>query len=371
MTEKTNLRVELALKNKELLKKADELTKANTELALQHHEREQWAADLLRANKELTFQNEEKEKHAAQLLVANAELLIQNLEKEKIASELIIANNELAYQNTEKENRAAELIEINKNLAFQIDENKQRTQELLHANKELESFTFISSHDLQEPLRKIQTFASRILSDEYHGLSAGSQKYFGRIQFAASHMQHLINDLLAYSRTTEKKSNSAVASLSKIVDVVKLVFEDEIKNYGIEVSVKGIDQIFIIHFQFRQLLINLMRNSIKYAKPGEKLQIHINCAKIPASHSIDFLKNGVEYHHIVFCDNGIGFDPRYNERVFDIFEQLDNLPHSSGTGMGLTIVKKIVENHGGIITASGKPGIGARFNIYLPSAEKN
>jgi light-regulated signal transduction histidine kinase (bacteriophytochrome) len=132
------------------------------------------------ANRELAFQNEEKEKRAAELIIANKELVFQNEEKEKRAAELIIANKELAFQNEEKEKRAAELVIL---------------------VKELEAFNYITSHDLQEPLRQIQMFSSRISDADLEHLSDAGKTYFGKINNAAKRMQNLINDLLAYSRS--------------------------------------------------------------------------------------------------------------------------------------------------------------------------
>src|SRR6187549_2811134 len=158
---------------------------------------------LATAIKELAFQNEEKEKRANELIVANQELAFQNEEKEKRANELIIANQELAFQNKEKEQRANELIVANKELVFQIGERGKRATELIIANKELESFTYISSHDLQEPLRKIQTFIALILEKENQNLSDNGKHNFNRIQIATERMRQLIESLLAFSRMNE------------------------------------------------------------------------------------------------------------------------------------------------------------------------
>src|ERR1700691_2462242 len=155
---------------------------------------------LISADKEIIFHNEEKEKRAAELIIANKELAFQNKEKEKRAAELIIANKELAFQYDEKEKRAAELIVANKELAFQNDEKEKRAEELSIANKELLAFTYVSSHDLQEPLRKIQTFVSRIAESESANLSDKGKEFFRRIQESAKRMQTLIEDLLAFSR---------------------------------------------------------------------------------------------------------------------------------------------------------------------------
>src|SRR5271168_3924727 len=154
-------------------------------------------------------QSAENENRAVELIIANKELAFQNEEKEKRAAELIIANKELAFQNEEKEKRAAELIIANKELAFQNEEKGKRAAELIIANKELLAFTYISSHDLQEPLRKIQTFATILLENET--LSDNGKYNFQRMQLAAGRMQQLIDDLLAFSRiaTTELKFEKA------------------------------------------------------------------------------------------------------------------------------------------------------------------
>src|SRR5690606_23427981 len=134
-----------------------------------------------------------------ELVLANKELLFQNDEKERRAAELVIANNELAFQNKEKENRAAELVLANKELLFLNEEKEKRAAELKLAYKELESFNYISSHDLQEPLRKIQVFTSRLIADEQQNLTEKGNRYVKRIKDAALRMQMLLIDLLAYS----------------------------------------------------------------------------------------------------------------------------------------------------------------------------
>jgi signal transduction histidine kinase len=393
--ENTNSHAELILVNKELVyqnqekeKRAAELVVANKELAYQNIEKERRAAELVIANKELAFQNIEKENRAAELVIANKELAFQNIEKENRAAELATANKELAFQNKEKENRAAELAlanielayqnaekqkradeleHVNYQLASQIEETRKRTAELIVANKELESFTFISSHDLQEPLRKIQTFSSRILIDEYDDLSDTVKNYFSRMQNAALHMQNLINDLLAYSRTAASERKLEHTNLLGLIEEVKIVFEEDIlqKNAIIETECSG--DIYVIPVQFRQLLQNLIGNALKFSNPSIPPKISIKCDMLTSVESIKNLNSAERYHHIIIQDNGIGFESKYRKRIFEIFQRLDNKKQVSGTGMGLTIVKKIVENHNGYISATGKLNKGARFDIYIPS----
>lgn len=360
--------IELAYQNQEKENRADELVIANRELEFQNKEKEKRAAELLIANKELAFQNKEKEKRAAELFIANKELAFQNKEKENRADELVIANKELEFQNNEKEKRAAELVIANKELAYQNQEKEKRAAELLTANKELESFTFISSHDLQEPLRKIQTFSSRILLEEYNNLSEKGIHYFERMQHSALHMQTLINDLIAYSRTIKTEMKFENRELKNIVSEVMITLDKELKKNNVKVELQQNCELKIIKFQFHQILLNLISNSIKFCKPNVNPHIIIKgeFVKYKASSSEKFILKK-DYYHISVSDNGIGFDPQFKDKIFEIFQRLHDKNQYKGTGLGLAIVRKIVENHNGIITATSEIDKGAQFDIYIPS----
>ena len=360
---------ELAFQNKEKENRAAELWIANKELAYQNQEKENRAAELFIANTELAFQNKEKEKRAAELVIANKELAFQNKEKEKRATELVIANIELVYQNQEKEDRAAELLIANAELAFQNNEKEKRAAELLIANKELESFAFISSHDLQEPLRKIQTFSSRIISEEYSNLSLKGKHYIERMQHSALHMQTLINDLIAYSRTIKKETKYEKSELNKIVGDVKLTLDKQLKQKKATIELHDSCELKIIKFQFHQLLQNLISNAIKFSKPEVNPHIVIKGAliKYDAAHADNF-KLKKDHYHISVSDNGIGFDPQFKNKIFEVFQRLHEKNLYEGTGIGLTIVRKIVENHHGMITTESEIDKGARFDIYIPAS---
>jgi signal transduction histidine kinase len=379
--EKGKRAAELGIANKELVfqddekgKRAAELSIANKELLFQNQEKEKRAAELIIANKELVFQNEEKEKRveekekrAAELIIANKELAFQNGEKEKRAAELIIANKELAFQNKEKEKRAAELIIANKELAFQNEEKEKRAAELIIANKELLAFTYISSHDLQEPLRKIQTFVSIILDTEKTNLSENGKFNFQRMQLAAGRMQQLIDDLLAFSRiaTTELKFENI--ALNTIIDEIKMDLKDTIQEKQATIEATENCSASIIAFQFRQLMYNLISNALKFSKSGTPSHIIIKSRIVKGSKSIsEKLSTDKNYCHITITDNGIGFEPHFSERIFEVFQKLHGKEVYGGTGIGLAIVKKIVENHNGIIIATSELNKGATFNIYLP-----
>lgn len=321
---------------------------------------------LVLAYENLALQIEDNERRAADLVVANKELAFQNSEKENRAAELALANAELAFQNSEKEDRAAELIIANTELLFQNKEKEKRAIELSNVNKELEAFAFISSHDLQEPLRKIQTFSSRILEEEYENLSEKGKNHFDRIRHSALRMQTLIQDLLAYSRTTASERVFEKSDLTIIIREVIETLQEELDEKQTVIELSNLGEVNIIPFQFRQLLQNLITNSIKFGKPGEPPQISIKGNYIKYGKSTITFQIPVDHYHIQFSDKGIGFDSEYKDKIFELFQKLHNKEEFAGTGIGLTIVKKIVNNHNGVITAHAEPGKGAQFDVYIP-----
>jgi len=243
----------------------------------------------------------------------------------------------------------------------QLEENYNSLKKL---NKDLESFAYISSHDLQEPLRKIQTFVSLISQKELNNLSDQGKDYFNRIRNSAERMQILINDLLAYSRTSInerkfEKTNFAI-TLQQVIEDLKEEIELKKATINIEKMCEGT----IIPFQFRQLIYNIFSNSLKFSREGINPIISINCEIIDKEND---LGNVEKMCHIKISDNGIGFDQKYGEKIFELFRSLHPKEIYHGTGIGLAIVKKIVENHNGQITANGKLNEGATFDIYLPA----
>jgi PAS domain S-box-containing protein len=256
--------------------------------------------------------------------------------------------------------------ELEKQVAARTEELERNNMELEKMNKELQSFTYISSHDLQEPLRKIQTFASQIIDRESENLSDFGKDKFQRMQNAAKRMQTLINDLLSYSRTNTQERIFEKTNIAEIIDEVKedLKEELELKNAIVE-NVQPCE-ISIIPFQFRQLIYNLISNSLKFSKPDTIPVIKIKSEIHHVKNSENNFTNEGSYCHISISDNGIGFDQQYNTKIFEVFQRLHGKEKYNGTGIGLAIVKKIVENHNGYITAKGEPDDGATFDIYFP-----
>jgi PAS domain S-box-containing protein len=251
-------------------------------------------------------------------------------------------------------------------------ELKQKNMELENMNKELQSFAYISSHDLQEPLRKIQIFASQIIEKESQNLSESGKDKFKRMQNAAHRMQALINDLLAYSKTNIQEVKFETTNLSLIIKEVKEDLNEELEHKNAVILTDEVcDEIHvaIIPFQFRQLLYNLLSNSIKFSRPEIPLQIKIKCliAKGNTLNNSTLFADG-DYCHLEISDNGIGFDQEYGQKIFEVFQRLHGKSEYVGTGIGLAIVKKIVDNHKGIITARGEQNKGATFEIFIPIA---
>ena len=285
-----------------------------------------------------------------------AEELIEKedlLERLKIqTAALLLANQELEFQNAEKEKRAIEL---------------------LNANKELLAFNFISSHDLQEPLRKIQIFISIMMDKEMKTMTEDGKNNLNRIHVAATRMRQLIEDLMDFSRVSAIDHQYEMNDLQDIIEDVKAELTDTIHQKKAVFEINGLMPVNIMAFQFRQLIFNLMSNSLKFSIPEVPLQITIQSVilkneefralNLPNSPQI------CDYWNFSFQDNGIGFEAQYNQNIFVIFQRLHHTEDYSGTGIGLAIVKKIVENHNGIIIADGNLNKGVTFNIYIPIAE--
>ncbi len=245
---------------------------------------------------------------------------------------------------------------------------EQRNKELERNNKELSTFNYVASHDLQEPLRKIQTFISRLESRDKDNLSEKGKLDIEKIKSLSSRMRLLIDDLLQYSRTTSKAHDEfVVTNMNMLLDHTKDEVFNSAEGYNIQITSDDLPNMKVVPFQIQQLFTNLLNNSIKYRKKGEDAIIHITYNEVRST-SIDVLKNSrfKYHHHISFKDNGIGFDQIYAERIFDLFKRLHSKNEYSGTGIGLAICKKIVENHNGTIIASGQINVGSTFDIYLP-----
>lgn len=242
-----------------------------------------------------------------------------------------------------------------------------KNRELMRSNTELESFNRVSSHDLQEPLRKIRLFISRIEDKEKDHLSESSTEYFNKVKKSVERMQALIQNLLTYSRIDSSQKDFETINLNETLEKVIEDLSTSIKDANAKITHDNLPEIEGVTFQMEQLFTNLISNALKYKKPTSATSIKIGYKKVEALNiSVPFIKTSKLYHQISIVDNGIGFEPEYAEKIFEVFQRLHQKNEYSGTGIGLAICKKIIENHSGHIHAIGKPNEGASFIIYLP-----
>ena len=200
-------------------------------------------------------------------------------------------------------------------------------------------------------------------------LTAARQDYLRRMELAANRMQTLINDLLTYSRTSITRRAFEKADLNEILNEVKDDFKEMNAEKQVVIQSENLCKVYIIPFQISQLLHNLVVNSLKYAMPGRPLRILVQSKIVLGAESgIDSLSAEKTYCHITISDNGIRFDPQFKDRIFEVFQRLHGKDEYSGTGIGLAIVKKIVDNHNGFIVPNGQLKKGATFIIYIPGA---
>ncbi len=235
---------------------------------------------------------------------------------------------------------------------------KEYAGKLEESNHNLEEFAYVVSHDLQEPLRKIQAFGE-LLTTSLSGRMEGENILFlDRMTNAAARMQQLINDLLSFSRISTKTNPYEPVDLEELIREVCVDLELSIQESGAEVSVESLPVVVADPMQMRQLFQNLIGNALKFRSEGRPPVIAItSCGETPS-------RNG--FSCIRISDNGIGFDPKFAERIFQVFERLHVQKNYQGTGIGLAICKKIVERHGGTIKAESREGFGTTFYIRLP-----
>lgn len=243
----------------------------------------------------------------------------------------------------------------------------ERNDELEKSNQELASFNRVASHDLQEPLRKIQTFISLIPDDERQKLSLKSKEYLSKIESSASRMRVLIDDLLLFSKTIASKKEFVVTSLSELLDDSILELSELIEEKQAVIKFDKLPSLLVVPYQIKQLFINIISNSLKYSRENVNPKIIVNCKKIAAKSHPDILDQTVNwYYQFTFTDNGIGFDPQFKTNIFILFQRLHSTSEYAGTGIGLAICKKIVENHKGQIIADSVPNKGSVFTFFLP-----
>ncbi|MFD1604830.1 CHASE3 domain-containing protein [Flavobacterium artemisiae] len=246
-------------------------------------------------------------------------------------------------------------------------ELQERNKELEKSNKELASFNHVASHDLQEPLRKIQTFISRVSDADKAVMSDTAKNYITKIESSAKRMRVLIDDLLLFSRTNTTKKEFIKMNLNELLDNAEVELAETIDEKKAVIKTSKLPKLAVIPYQIEQLFINLIGNSLKYSRPDVEPEITISSEKVNSSDYPEILEQSVsKFHKITFTDNGMGFDPQFKDTIFVLFQRLHSKTDYPGTGIGLAICKKIVENHKGHITADSSINKGSIFTVFLP-----
>jgi PAS domain S-box-containing protein len=247
------------------------------------------------------------------------------------------------------------------------DKLKESNQLLEFQNRELEQFAYAASHDMKEPLRKIHFYNSAIFDKSAERLDDRSKEYLIRSINAVKKMTSLIDNLLNYSKATGSFLDFEKIELSKVVEDVILSFKEENEAEHMSFVIADLPVINGIPFQIKQLFSNLISNSFKYRHPARKAEVLIYFSEVNGmdinSPDLDILRS---YYKVTVKDNGIGFDQRYADKIFNIFQRLKTNSNVIGSGIGLAICKKIMQNHKGLIRASGKEMEGATFEMYFP-----
>ena len=342
---------ELVFQNEEKEKRTEELITTYQKLVFQNEEKEKRAAELIIADKELVFQKNEKGKRAAELVIVNKEIVFQNEEKEKRAAELIIADKELVFQKNEKGKRAAELVIVNKELVFQSEEKEKQEA----ANNELEAFSYSVSHDLRAPLRHIGGFVDLLIKNSSSQLDETGLRYLNIISESTHEMGDLIDALLTFSRLSRTELRLTKINSKKMVNHVIESFSDELAGRNVEINISELPDMMGDEILIKQVWVNLISNAIKYSRNKEKAIIDIG--------------GKIENDKMVYSisDNGAGFDMKFADKLFGVFQRLHKARDFEGIGIGLANVNRIIVRHGGKCWADSEVDKGATFFFSVPN----
>jgi light-regulated signal transduction histidine kinase (bacteriophytochrome) len=232
-------------------------------------------------------------------------------------------------------------------------------KELQRSNQNLEEFAHAASHDLKEPVRKIHFFTNQLKAQLSTQLKDTEIRSFNRIEYATERMGKLIDDLLLYSHVSHRPQETEVIDLNQKMQRVLEDLELDIEERSATIDVGNLPVVNGFRRQLQQLFQNLISNALKYSRKDVPPHIEISASKVT--------ENDKSYHVIVVKDNGIGFEPAYAEKIFQMFTRLHGRTEYSGTGVGLSIAKKVVENHHGFIKVESSPGKGSTFSVFLPA----
>ncbi|RYF75249.1 MAG: PAS domain S-box protein [Cytophagaceae bacterium] len=258
--------------------------------------------------------------------------------------------------------------ELEQQVQQRTQQIQESNQDLIRSNENLQQFAYVASHDLQEPLRKIQAF-SDLLQQQYGPQLGPGLDYLERIQSGASRMSTLIRDLLTFSRISTRQEASSPILLDEVVHQVLGDLELIIQDSDAQILVDRLPVIYGDASQLGQLFHNLLNNALKFSKPGRHPRIQVTAQQltdVDLPTGIKPTRRSAIYHRIDVADNGIGFDEKYLNRIFQVFQRLHSRSEYAGTGVGLAICEKVAANHGGAISASSQLGHGSTFSVYFP-----
>jgi hypothetical protein len=246
-------------------------------------------------------------------------------------------------------------------------------EELQRSNKNLEDFAYAASHDLKEPIRKIHFFSDRLKNEIKEKLSQEQLAIFSKLENATKRMRSLVEDLLSYSQVNQKPREFETVNLDQVMKGVQADLELEIEEKGATITMGNLPSVQGFSRQLQQLFQNLLSNALKYRKPERPLRVNVHYkvvkgVEVPLSLSTE--EKQKTYYQITVSDNGIGFSQQEAEIIFHVFQRLHTNDEYRGTGVGLSIARKVAENHQGFIWATGNPGEGASFEVLLPVPQK-
>lgn len=255
-----------------------------------------------------------------------------------------------------------------------IDINDQKTlnQELedrnimlARKNKELKAFNYIATHDLQEPLQRLINYSSLVKNSFPEVLSPVANAYLNKIQEEADNTNQLITALVQYTLLGDETHWQIKTDLEQLFAEALQEFRDEVTNTNLQAHVGDLPVLAVVPWRIKKVFCNLISNSVKFARAGVDPEVWVSASKIPSGEKVNSILKDEPYWEINFTDNGIGFDHKYKDIVFDVFQKIHNSPNC-GAGVGLAIVKKVMNNHGGEIFAESTPGEGTCFRMYFP-----
>ncbi len=292
-----------------------------------------------------------------ELYKKNHQLLLQ---EEKLKS----INKNLENEIKERKHSEEKIIELNRQLLNNIES-------LETANKELDRFAFMASHDMQEPLRKIRTFTDLLSIKHKEQIDNDGMAKIKIIQKAAERMQELIKDILTFSKVSNENEPFVKTDLNVLVREVVEELDAQLQSKEAQINIGIFPVIYANPALIKSLFLNLIGNALKYSKPDVPPVIEVYCDDVPADQQVLLEKGKNKYYRIFVKDNGIGFDQKYAEQIFDMFKRLHVHTEYEGTGIGLALCKQIMEKHNGYISAVSTANEGATFIISLPIKQES